>query len=169
MTLSVPPTDERGPLLMSASELLARFPSIRRTATDVDPSMLETAGRRLAPFGDRVTVQEADATRLPFPDGHFDVVLILLMLHHTVAWEEALGEAVRVLKPDGRLAGYDLVDSGVARVLHRLDGSVHRLATTSAVRARLGELSVSEVDVEPTLAGLVVRFGARRSGGIVAA
>src|SRR2546421_4811911 len=55
-----------------AEVLLTRFPSIRVTATDVDPSMVETARRRLAPFSDRVEVQPADATQLPFPDGRFD-------------------------------------------------------------------------------------------------
>jgi ubiquinone/menaquinone biosynthesis C-methylase UbiE len=51
-----------------AEELLGKFPSIRLTATDVDPAMVEAASRRLKAFGDRVKVQQADATQLPFPD-----------------------------------------------------------------------------------------------------
>src|SRR5688500_3718521 len=50
----------------NAAELLDRYPAVRLTATDVDPRMLAAAGDRLARFGDRVTVQEADATNLPF-------------------------------------------------------------------------------------------------------
>jgi ubiquinone/menaquinone biosynthesis C-methylase UbiE len=146
-----------------AEQLLARFPSIRLTATDVDSSMLDTARQRLASFGDRVEVQQADATQLPFPNGCFDAVVSFIMLHHTVQWEKALSEAVRVLRPGGHLAGYDLVESGSARVLHRFDLSPHRLATIHGVRERLGQLPVEDVRIEPALRGLIVRFQARRS------
>jgi ubiquinone/menaquinone biosynthesis C-methylase UbiE len=141
-----------------AEVLLARFPTIRLTATDVDPAMVETARRRLAPFGDRVEVQQSDATQLLFPDGHFDAVLSMIMLHHTVHWEQALGEAARVLRPGGVLAGYDLVKSGPARAFHRLDRSHHRLATLDELSARLVELSLGDVRVEPALRRLIVRF-----------
>jgi SAM-dependent methyltransferase len=40
------------------------------------------------------------------------------MLHHAVAWEEALAEALRVLRPGGRLIGYDLLDVTPIRLLH---------------------------------------------------
>ena len=141
-----------------AEELLARFPSIRLTATDVDASMLDTARRPLASFGDRVEVHQADATRLPFPDGCFDAVVSFIVLHHTVQWEEALGEAVRVLRPGGHLAGYDLVESGPARILHRLDLSPHRSATMSGLRRRLRQLPVDDLRVlEPDPIELVDR------------
>jgi ubiquinone/menaquinone biosynthesis C-methylase UbiE len=143
--------------------LLAQFPSISLTATDVDPAMLDSARRRLAPFGDRVEFQEADATRLPFPDGRFDAVVCFAMLHHVIDWERALGEVARVLRPGGQLVGYDVVMSGPARVLHRFDRSPHRLATLAALRARLGELPFDAPRVEPGLRGLVARFTARRS------
>jgi ubiquinone/menaquinone biosynthesis C-methylase UbiE len=66
-----------------AEELLARFPSIRLAATDVDPSTVETGRQRLGPFADRVEVRLADATHLPFPDGRFDAVLSFIMLAAT--------------------------------------------------------------------------------------
>src|SRR5688572_7220057 len=81
-----------------AAELLERYPAIRLTATDVDPAMRSDAAKRLAHFGDRVQVQEADATQLPFPDASFDAVVSFIMLHHVIAWEEALAEAARVLR-----------------------------------------------------------------------
>jgi ubiquinone/menaquinone biosynthesis C-methylase UbiE len=146
-----------------AEELLNRYPSIRLTATDVDPAMVEAASRRLTPLGDRVEVQAADATGLPFPDGRFDAVVSFIMLHHTVQWEQALGEATRVLRPGGHLAGYDVVLSPPARVLHRIDLSPHRLATIIELRDQLGQLPVHDVRVEPALGGLVARFAARRT------
>lgn len=146
-----------------AEELLARFPSIRLTATDVDPAMVDAASRRLMPFGDRVDVRQADATGLPFPDGHFDAVVSFIMLHHTVQWEHAVGEAARVLRPGGHLAGYDVVVSLPARVIHRIDLSPHRLATIAELRTHLGQLPLDHVRVDPALGGLVARFAARRT------
>jgi ubiquinone/menaquinone biosynthesis C-methylase UbiE len=145
-----------------AAVLLDRYPDIRLSATDVDPAMLDAARRRLGRFGDRVTVREADATRLPFDDGSFDAVVSFIMLHHVIDWEAALAEVARVLRPGGRLAGYDLVLSGPARVLHRFDRSPHRLATVADLRERLRGLAVDRVEVRPGLGGLVARFTARR-------
>ena len=147
-----------------AADLLQRSPSIRLTATDVDPAMLDAARQFLAPFGDRVKVRQADATALPFAAGSFDSVVSFIMLHHTLRWEDALGEAVRVLRPGGRLIGYDLVTSGPARTFHRLDRSHHRLASADEFTARLRQLPVEEIRVEPALRNLAVRFHARRSG-----
>ena len=52
---------------------------------------------------------QADATDLPFDDGRFSLVLSSAMLHHVVGWEQALSEATRVLRPGGRLVGFDLL------------------------------------------------------------
>ena len=74
---------------------------------------------RLSQFGDRVTARHADATALPFPDDAFDAVLSWVMLHHTLEWEKALAEAIRVLRPGGQLVGYDLLSTAPLRLLHR--------------------------------------------------
>jgi SAM-dependent methyltransferase len=105
-------------------------------------------------------VEQADATSLPFPTGRFEAVVSFIMLHHVIDWERALGEAARVLRPGGVLFGYDLVDSWPAELLHRVDGSPHRLATTDAIQARLSELGLHEVRTDTSLAGLVTRFSA---------
>ena len=49
-----------------AAELLAVCPDITMTVTDVDPAMVDAAAARLRTFGERATVQVADATTLPF-------------------------------------------------------------------------------------------------------
>lgn len=48
------------------------------------------------------TVQ-AHAERLPFPDGHFDRVLVVDALHHFRNQRLAVGELIRVLRPGGRM------------------------------------------------------------------
>jgi ubiquinone/menaquinone biosynthesis C-methylase UbiE len=46
---------------------------------------------------------------MPFPDGHFDVVLSTMMLHHLpgAARRQCLRETARVLKPGGRVLVVD--------------------------------------------------------------
>jgi ubiquinone/menaquinone biosynthesis C-methylase UbiE len=146
-----------------AAEILRRFPGVRLTATDYDESMVEVAGRRLASFGPRVEVRRADATALPFPDASFDGALSFVMLHHVVDWEQAVSELVRVLRPGGRLIGYDLMgDRG-----GHLHGRAHdvRLMRHADLERRLAELPTEGADVRPTLGGTIARFSAQRTPG----
>jgi ubiquinone/menaquinone biosynthesis C-methylase UbiE len=145
-----------------AAELLARHDGVTMTVTDFDPEMVAAAGVRLERFGDRVTVQQADATALPFPDGSFDTVLSWVMLHHTVAWERALRESVRVLRPSGQLVGYDLLSTAPLRLLHRNDGARLRLMGLDELRTAVRALPVDEAIVTPSLGGLVARFRLRK-------
>ncbi len=148
-----------------AARLLASRPSVRMTVTDYDEAMVEASRTRLAGFADRAGVRQADATRLPFRDGRFDAVLSFIMLHHVIDWEAALAEAVRVLRPGGVLIGYDLVASRPARWLHQAEGAGHRLMTRAQLRDRLDDLPVETTTLRPGLAGLVVRFRARKPLG----
>jgi len=70
-------------------------------AFDFDAAMVERARRRLR--GDpRVGLLVADAARMPFPDGLFDAVFVLGVVHHIPEWRTALREVARVLKAGGR-------------------------------------------------------------------
>ncbi|MFA5882931.1 MAG: methyltransferase domain-containing protein [Acidimicrobiia bacterium] len=141
-----------------AKELLERYPIRTLVATDVDPLMVIAAERRLASHVPHVQVRRADATSLPFEDGQFDAVVSFLMLHHVLDWEQALRESLRVLRPGGLLLGYDLTNTIPARIVHRLDGSPHRLATPDEMRATLESTGMQDISVSPGLAGLVMRF-----------
>ena len=141
-----------------AAELLAMYPDVRLTVTDFDDEMVEVASTRLLPFGDRVTARQADATALPFPDDTFDVVLSWVMLHHTVEWEKALAEAIRVLRPGGRLVGYDLLSTPPLRILHPASDHSHRMIHLSELRDAPRDLPVDHARVKPSLAGLTARF-----------
>jgi ubiquinone/menaquinone biosynthesis C-methylase UbiE len=141
-----------------AAEVLEAFPSVTVTATDVDDEMVGAIAARLASYGDRAMTRVADATALPFGDGTFDTVLSWVMLHHTVAWETALDEAMRVLRPGGRLVGYDLLSSPPLRLLHRRDHDRLRLMRLGELRDFVPSLPVGQSSVRPGLGGLVVRF-----------
>ncbi|MBI5106055.1 MAG: class I SAM-dependent methyltransferase [Solirubrobacterales bacterium] len=65
---------------------------------DASAAMLE----RAAPKG--LQTVEADAQDLPFPDGAFDAVMLVSMLHHVDDRARALREARRVVRPGGRVA-----------------------------------------------------------------
>jgi ubiquinone/menaquinone biosynthesis C-methylase UbiE len=86
-----------------------RFPSWRITASDYDPEMVALASGRLKPLGERVTVTQADASSLVFPDGSFDVVVSIGVWHHVGDWRKATAETARVLRPGGHLVLADLL------------------------------------------------------------
>jgi len=89
--------------------LLERFPGWKLLATDYDPDMVEKARSRLMRFGERVRVEQADATALRYPDKSFDLVVSLGVWHHVGNWEAALRESARVLRPGGKLLLADLL------------------------------------------------------------
>ncbi len=61
--------------------------------------------RQAVAAGEAAGVYQADARRLPFPDATFDRVLLFDIVEHLYPWEldQAIREARRVLRPDGRL------------------------------------------------------------------
>lgn len=145
-----------------AAQLLESFPSVTVTATDFDADMVRAIEARLSAFGARAAVRHADATALPFADATFDSVVSWVMLHHTVEWEKALSEAVRVLRPGGHVVAYDLLSSTPLQRLHRDDGTHQRLIALRELRALVTSLPVDHAQIAPSLGGLVVRFTLRK-------
>jgi ubiquinone/menaquinone biosynthesis C-methylase UbiE len=70
--------------------------------TDISPGMVATAKRNAGKIGIDIAGQVADAEQLPFADASFDLVVGHAVLHHLPDVEQALREALRVLKPGGR-------------------------------------------------------------------
>jgi ubiquinone/menaquinone biosynthesis C-methylase UbiE len=74
------------------------------TAVVVTPAMLNRLESRAAKAHRAVTTRIMDARQLAFPDSSFDAVVMHLILAVMPQPESGLREAVRVLKPGGRLA-----------------------------------------------------------------
>jgi ubiquinone/menaquinone biosynthesis C-methylase UbiE len=71
----------------------------RGTGIDISKNLIEKA-KQEDPENEYVY---GDATKLPFPDNTFDLVLSFDNLEHIKEYELTMKEIVRVLKPDGRL------------------------------------------------------------------
>jgi ArsR family transcriptional regulator len=127
-----------------------------RTVTGIDRSddVLERAKALAARRQiENVAWQKGDLARLPLRDGSVDVSLLSQSLHHASDPERALAEAVRILRPGGRVLVLDLRQ--------------HREAW---VRARYGHqrlgFAPSELErllVSAGLVGVRVSIGARRA------
>ncbi len=72
---------------------------------DVAPVQLEAAQRKLAAVGRSAQLARMNAESLRYADASFDTALMFLLLHELPAdaRRRSLAEAVRVLKPGGRL------------------------------------------------------------------
>ena len=82
-------------------------PDAELTAIDLSPDMLDRARTRAASLGMSVALQEADMTRLPFPDGHFDAVVSTLTLCTVPDPVAAVREAARVCRAGGELRFFE--------------------------------------------------------------
>jgi ubiquinone/menaquinone biosynthesis C-methylase UbiE len=87
---------------------LAFLPSsVHVTAIDVTPAMLKQLERRAAGSGRSVTARIMDARELAFPDSSFDAIVMHLILAVMPQPDRGVREAVRVLRPGGRIAVFD--------------------------------------------------------------
>ncbi|MBQ4132117.1 MAG: ArsR family transcriptional regulator [Desulfovibrionaceae bacterium] len=87
--------------------LLNKFKRV--IGVDGSPQMLELARRRLAPFGERVSLRIGELEHLPLADREADFALISMVLHHLEAPRAAIGEIERALAPGGNLIIADLL------------------------------------------------------------
>jgi ubiquinone/menaquinone biosynthesis C-methylase UbiE len=110
----------------------------RATCTDISPGMLAALSANAERLGLQVETVSADAERLPFEDGSFDLVVGHAVLHHLPDLPTAFGELARVLAPGGTLlfAGEpSRYGDRLARVPKRFAGAVAPL-WRAALRAR---------------------------------
>jgi SAM-dependent methyltransferase len=73
------------------------------TGVDLTRTAVDLSRKRLALGGLSGDFVEVDGNKLPFPDGHFDIVCSMGVLHHISDPRPMVEEIFRVLKPGGRL------------------------------------------------------------------
>ncbi len=115
---------EIGPGPGLTTDMLAR--QLRElTALEIDPQLAARLRRRFV--GSNVTVEEGDATAMPFPDDTFTGAISFTMLHHVPSpalQDQLLREVHRVLTPGATFAGSDSRTSIVFRLAHVADTMV---------------------------------------------
>jgi SAM-dependent methyltransferase len=75
----------------------------RYTGIDLTEPAVRFTQMKLDEYGLPGTTMQADAENLPFPDESFDVVYSWGVIHHTPDTEGCVAEALRVLRPGGRI------------------------------------------------------------------
>jgi len=94
---------------------------------DASRAMVALARTRLNRAGlPHCAVRLMDMYRLPLADASFDVVTVMMVLHHAADPAAMLAEAARVLRPGGLMAVVDLAPHDrpdlVGRLAHRWPG-----------------------------------------------
>ena len=91
-------------------------PGVRLTGIEFSPGMLELARKKAAAVRPDADLREGNAEALDFPDESFDTVTCTLALCTIPDDRAAVAEAMRVLRPGGRLVLLEHVRSPVLPV-----------------------------------------------------
>src|SRR5260370_38329564 len=81
--------------------ILGRLGAAKVSGIDLDPQMVARAQKRVLLHAGRAEVSVGDVTAIQAPDQSFDAVFDFGVIHHVPAWEDAIREVWRVLKPGG--------------------------------------------------------------------
>jgi SAM-dependent methyltransferase len=151
---------------------LPHYPAeVRLTGIEWSPAMLAHARRRAEQLDRAVTLREADAQALPFPDASFDTVVCTLSHCAIPDDQRAVAEMIRVLRAGGRLLLLDHVEGSnrpvraIQRLLelvtvatggeHLLRRPLHHVHAAGLVIERHGRFKL----------GVVERLTARKPAG----
>ncbi|GIU99155.1 MAG: hypothetical protein KatS3mg014_0771 [Actinomycetota bacterium] len=129
----------------TTARLLARERGVVVTGVDLSARLVERARRHTLADGldGSVRFLVADAERLRFRDGSFDVVVCECALCTFPDPAAALAAAVRVLAPGGRLGLADVIVDA-ARLPPELEGPMARIACVAGARSLEGYAALLE-------------------------
>lgn len=86
-------------------EVARRIPDGKLTLLDIQQEMLEKCAAKLRSVGiANFSTKLADGKSLPFDDGSFDVLFLVTVFGEIEERDAFLGEAARVLRPNGVLS-----------------------------------------------------------------
>lgn len=149
-------------------ELCKRLANCRVMALDAAAHMLELARYNVEAAGliERIQLVKADAKRLGFADGTFDVVMSNSIVHHIPEPLVLLREATRLVKPGGLIFVRDLIRPDALARLNELvqayagnendharqmfADSLHAALTLDEIRELVGSLGFSPETVQQT-------------------
>ena len=138
----------------------------RYFGTDASPTMLERARERASRRGfDAVELKLADVATTPLEDAQADLYLLYNALHVVSDPQAAAAEAVRCLKPGGRLEGSMLLRGEVRRVdrfFEREQRKPTGLLGPGGTRADLHAWLAGLSDIELEVGGSLATFRAWR-------
>jgi SAM-dependent methyltransferase len=140
-----------GYLTVEVAAWARRVVAVDRAAAVLRKARALAAKRHLT----NVVWKRGDIERVPIADATMDVALLSQALHHAAAPERAIAEAVRVVKPGGRMLVLDLRPHDQAWVKERLGD--HWLGFTDDHLVNL--LTAAG------LTGVRAQVGAKRAGG----
>ncbi|MBI5845005.1 MAG: methyltransferase domain-containing protein [Deltaproteobacteria bacterium] len=135
---------------------------VSAVGTDISEPMLTRAKAKLPLPGRDISLLQGDAMDMAFADGTFDVILMNLILSVVPDPGKCMAEALRVLRPNGRIVIFDkfLPDGAKPALRRRLANLGSTLAGTD-INRRLGDilkgLPVRIVHDEPSILGGMYR------------
>ena len=103
-----------------------QLPQWQIIGIDLAQSMLDIGTRNIEQAGLRSQIQLecVDAKQMPYPDGHFDMVISNSIVHHLSDPIPFFRELQRVLKPNGSIFLRDLTRPANLETLHALVDSI---------------------------------------------
>ncbi len=100
--------------------IFERFGAREVHAFDLDPDMIERAWGRLYRYPPkRLRLFVGDAAAIDAEDASYDAVFDFGIIHHVPAWQQAVAEVARVLKPGGRFFFEEVTKQALDRWFYR--------------------------------------------------
>jgi len=100
--------------------IFERFGAREVHAFDVDPDMIARARKRLSGYSaNRLSLFVGDAAAIEADDASYDAVFDFGIIHHVPAWQRAVAEVARVLKPGGRFFFEEVTKRALDRWFYR--------------------------------------------------
>lgn len=127
--------------------IFERFGASEVHAFDLDPKMIEIAGRRLTEYPpEKLCLFVGDAEKIDAADASFDAVFDFGIIHHIPVWQKSVAEVARVLKPSGRFYFEEVTVQALNRWFYRTFLE-HPIENRFTVEDFVAELEKNEIIV----------------------